>query len=191
TAAEMGRPMTILDHDYDTELPSAYEIEEDNSAASDDAQTSSPASPPPNVPVYTSFIQLIKLSEILGQVLQGLYSPRARSTGLGLANADSLANILDRSLTNWKVALPEELQYQPGRSNKLVMTTVIANIKRYFHPFSRYCNVGIMLLYRADVTTSPFRINDREGPAIKLSSTEHLHKRGQHYYQCHGGNGFT
>ncbi|RUS15701.1 hypothetical protein BC937DRAFT_92114 [Endogone sp. FLAS-F59071] len=115
TAAEMGRPMTILDYDYDTELPSAYEIQ-DGSLTADDVPSSSQTSF--GEPIYMAFIQLIKLSEILGQVLQGLYSPRARATGLGLTDADSLVNILDRSLTNWKLALPKELRYQPGKSKE-------------------------------------------------------------------------
>ncbi|RUS30413.1 fungal-specific transcription factor domain-containing protein [Jimgerdemannia flammicorona] len=67
--------------------------------------------------VYGTFIQLIKLSEILGRVLQGLYSPKAHSLSLGLGS-DSLVKLLDDSLTSWRLALPSELQYSPREGDR-------------------------------------------------------------------------
>ncbi|OAD08518.1 fungal-specific transcription factor, partial [Mucor lusitanicus CBS 277.49] len=61
--ARAGKPLTILDRDFDTELPVAHEVY-------DDANDATPAGPS----IYHSFIKLIKLSEILGRVLKALYA---------------------------------------------------------------------------------------------------------------------
>ncbi|CAO3649498.1 unnamed protein product [Mucor hiemalis] len=98
--ARAGKPLTILDRDFDTEMPSPFEItDHDNDTDSNQAY-----------PIYRSFIFLIKLSEILGRILKSLYAPKAK-----LANANAgiddptILTVLDRRLKAWKLSLEEPL----------------------------------------------------------------------------------
>lgn len=96
--ARAGKPLTILDRDFDTDMPSPFEIEDD--------QVSNPKGPP----IYRSFIALIKLSEILGRVLKSLYAPHAKisNTNAGIDDPTILA-IFEVRLQNWKNSLEEPL----------------------------------------------------------------------------------
>lgn len=102
--------MTILDHDFDVDMPSLYdEIDNSPSIGSSEENDIYPANNDPKVKqVYHAFIHVIKLTQILGQVLQGLHSPRARS--LGRRN-ESLICFLDGALVRWKLNLPPELEF--------------------------------------------------------------------------------
>jgi hypothetical protein len=97
--ARAGKPLTILDRDFDTDMPSPFEIEDD--------EVSSPSKGPP---IYRSFIALIKLSEILGRVLKALYAPNAKiaNTNAGLDDPTILA-VFEARLQNWKNSLEEPL----------------------------------------------------------------------------------
>ncbi|EPB84584.1 hypothetical protein HMPREF1544_08679 [Mucor circinelloides 1006PhL] len=95
--ARAGKPLTILDRDFDTELPVAHEVYDDNN-------NTTPAGPS----IYHSFIKLIKLSEILGRILKALYAPKSKhsNTNAGLDDPTILA-VFDRRLKNWKASLDE------------------------------------------------------------------------------------
>lgn len=97
--ARAGKPLTILDRDFDTDMPSPYEIE-------DDEASSSLKGPP----IYRSFIALIKLSEILGRVLKALYAPNAKiaNTNAGLDDP-TILTVFEVRLQNWKNSLEEPL----------------------------------------------------------------------------------
>ncbi|OZJ04608.1 hypothetical protein BZG36_02038 [Bifiguratus adelaidae] len=98
--AESGKPLFIMDFDFDVELPSPYEI--------DDEVCSSPFnSPGDKKPVHQVFIELIRVSEVLGHILQALYSPKARIMGM---LSESTLQTLHLRLTRWKMSLPPELQ---------------------------------------------------------------------------------
>lgn len=123
--ARAGKPLTILDRDFDTDMPSPYEITDESNA--DLNQT---------YPVYRSFIFLIKLSEILGRILKSLYAPKAK-----LANANAgiddptILNVLDRRLKAWKLTLEEPL-------NGLYLSEMEkANLQVYYY-------TTILLLHR-------------------------------------------
>jgi hypothetical protein len=96
--ARAGKPLTILDRDFDAEMPSPYEITDDSTDTNLGA------------PIYRSFIALIKLSEILGRVLKSLYAPNAKiaNTNAGLDDPTILA-VFERRLLNWKNSLEEPL----------------------------------------------------------------------------------
>jgi hypothetical protein len=51
---------------------------------------------------------MIKLTQILGQVLQNMHTPHARS--LGRRN-ESLVRFLDGALVRWKLNLPPDLEF--------------------------------------------------------------------------------
>ncbi|CAO0803071.1 unnamed protein product [Mucor circinelloides] len=96
--ARAGKPLTILDRDFDADMPSPYEITDDSTDTNLGA------------PIYRSFISLIKLSEILGRVLKALYAPNAKiaNTNAGLDDPTILA-VFERRLLNWKNSLDEPL----------------------------------------------------------------------------------
>jgi hypothetical protein len=122
-AAEFGRPLSINDSEFEVELPTPYELD-----YTPNISTSSHEFTPvlileaeeasrQKLPVYSSFLYLVTLSQILGQVLVGLHSSRARQQSRD--NSLDLVNILDRNLTNWKLSLPRELQVDLGNSNHI------------------------------------------------------------------------
>jgi hypothetical protein len=99
--ARAGKPLTILDRDFDTDMPSPYEISDDDNGSESSAQ---------GVPTYRSFILLIKLSVILGRVLKSLYAPNAKiaNSNAGLDDP-TILTVFDRRLKNWKSLLNEPL----------------------------------------------------------------------------------
>ncbi|KAG2235950.1 hypothetical protein INT48_004280 [Thamnidium elegans] len=92
--ARAGKPLTILDRDFDTDLPVPYEVYDDN-------LEQGPS-------IYHSFIHLIELSEILGRILKALYAPKSKhsNSNAGLDDPTILA-VFDRRLKNWKASLDQ------------------------------------------------------------------------------------
>ncbi|KAF7729782.1 hypothetical protein EC973_003861 [Apophysomyces ossiformis] len=89
-----GKPLTILDRDFDTSMPSLYEVSDNGKIR--------------NEPVYRSFNLMIKLSEILGRVIKALYAPKAKHAN-GTASLDdpTILIVLERRLQAWKALLDE------------------------------------------------------------------------------------
>jgi hypothetical protein len=59
-------------------------------------------------PKFKGFIHMIRLTQILGQVLQNLHTPRARAVG---RRNESLVRFLDGALVRWKLNLSPELEF--------------------------------------------------------------------------------
>ena len=59
--------------------------------------------------IYELFIQLIKLSEILGHILQALYTPRASRISRKYG-WDQIVTRLDYELTEWRFGFPAALE---------------------------------------------------------------------------------
>ncbi|CEP07470.1 hypothetical protein [Parasitella parasitica] len=95
--ARAGKPLTILDRDFDTELPVPHEVYDN----SNHTRATGPS-------IYHSFIKLIKLAEILGRVLKALYAPKSKhsNANAGLDDPTILA-VFDRRLKNWRASLDE------------------------------------------------------------------------------------
>ncbi|ORX45891.1 hypothetical protein DM01DRAFT_1386434 [Hesseltinella vesiculosa] len=88
--AAMGRPLAIADSDCDVELPNVDM---------------------PNEPgKYGMFVNLIKLSGILGEVLRRIYSPKAKSVGYQSALMEQTVLGLDRMLQEWYESVPAEFR---------------------------------------------------------------------------------
>ncbi|KAG0755464.1 hypothetical protein G6F62_008686 [Rhizopus arrhizus] len=98
--ARAGKPLTILDRDFDTDFPVPHEVYDDQR--------------PIGPSVYHSFIALIKLSEILGRILKALYAPNSKHSNSN-ANLDdpTILAVFDRRLKNWKT---QSLNETPGGS---------------------------------------------------------------------------
>jgi hypothetical protein len=60
-------------------------------------------------PLNESFLQLIKLSEILGFVIQNLYTPKAKKHSAKYGS-DSIVAYVNDALGKWRAALPPLLE---------------------------------------------------------------------------------
>ncbi|GAN07925.1 nitrogen assimilation transcription factor nit-4 [Mucor ambiguus] len=142
-AAELGRPISIIDNEFDAELPSPYELNYTSSAQTEETESTpilileAEEALRENKPVYSAFVYLVTLSQITGQVLVGLHSTRAKPNR---HNSLDLVNILDRNLNMWKSSLPRELQVD------------LSNPSQYFSTAAGVVNMAygcvLLLLYR-------------------------------------------
>ncbi|CAO3689252.1 unnamed protein product [Rhizopus stolonifer] len=97
SCAMHGRAPMIDERDYDAPYPS--EIDEDDRH---------------NTPtIMDNFHQLIKLCEILGDILCQMYMVKGRRHLSTLSSPDSVISKLDRALNNWMSKLPPSIQYRP------------------------------------------------------------------------------
>lgn len=121
SAASTGRPQTIFDEDCDETYPSeSADWEEVMDVPSKDSDQEGPRYPSldksvaqkaksEKIPIYQPFVQLVKLSEILGRLLQGLYTPLAKKHS-EKHGSDAVVTYLDNALSEWRSALPPALQ---------------------------------------------------------------------------------
>ncbi|OBZ89611.1 Nitrogen assimilation transcription factor nit-4 [Choanephora cucurbitarum] len=137
--ARAGKPLTILDRDFDTDMPMAHEVYDDGRAGPS---------------VYHSFISLIKLSEILGRILKALYAPKSKcsNTNAGLDDPTILA-VFDRRLKNWRATLDSTengvIWSQPQKVNLLLFYhTVMLLLHR---PFVEYSSTAIVVQGSVDM----------------------------------------
>ncbi|KAG1180606.1 hypothetical protein G6F70_000558 [Rhizopus microsporus] len=118
SAAATGKPQTILDDDCDESYPKDLASQEE---VMDDHDQTIPTFPSldkniakkvkgEGIPLYQPFVQIAKLSEILGKILQGLYTPLAKKQSQE-HGSDAIVTYLDRALSEWRAALPPSLQF--------------------------------------------------------------------------------
>ncbi|KAF9968043.1 hypothetical protein BGZ70_007055 [Mortierella alpina] len=119
----MGRPLGIDDIDCDVDYPSV--VEEDWADA--DGKAGSPDEDNEKHKEELSFalryfVENIKLAQIVGQILQRVYSATTRSHGPG--QVMSTVAELDTKLTKWLLDLPADLKYdhkvEPSKLNRWV-----------------------------------------------------------------------
>lgn len=84
----MGRPLAIADSDCDVDLPNLDAVGEPGK--------------------YTMFVNLVKLSGILGEVLRRIYSPKAKAMGYGTHIMEQTVWSLDKMLKEWFDHVPSE-----------------------------------------------------------------------------------
>ena len=123
-AAELGRPVAILDEEFDVELPSVYEIKSVYHSGTRESQLQSmklamiietETSLREQRPVYAAFLHMITLARTLGQVLISLYSPKLQyAARLNVY----LVETLNMQLTKWKMSIPPDLQCENNKPDK-------------------------------------------------------------------------
>ncbi|KAI8378563.1 fungal-specific transcription factor domain-containing protein [Blakeslea trispora] len=137
--ARAGKPLTILDRDFDTEMPMAHEVFDDGRVGPS---------------VYHSFISLIKLSEILGRILKALYAPKSKcsNTNAGLDDPTILA-VFDRRLKNWRASLDTtENGVNWSQSQKVNLLLFYHTIMLLLHrPFVEYSSTTIAIQGSVDM----------------------------------------
>ena len=99
-----------MDNDFDVELPSIYEVEPESNYKLDGYHFDDGCVPKllretnrdiqERRPVYTGFLQIISLTQMVGDVLISLYLP----TALQLPNT-GLINKLDNTIIKWQSGL--------------------------------------------------------------------------------------
>lgn len=116
SSAATGRPQTIFDEDCDEVYPKegaswdeVMDVTQDTVRFPSLDKTVAQKAKNENIPIYQPFVQLVKLSEILGKILQGLYTPRAK-THSSKHGSDAIVTYLDNALSEWRSALPPALQ---------------------------------------------------------------------------------
>ncbi|KAI8339411.1 fungal-specific transcription factor domain-containing protein [Chlamydoabsidia padenii] len=117
-SASLGRPISIRDEDTDVGYPDPAATWKEVMDEPDNENDTGPRFPsatckPPNaqdkVEIYQLFIQLVKLSEVLGRILQGLYTPKAQRL-CRKQGSDAIVTRLDHELTEWRFGFPKALQ---------------------------------------------------------------------------------
>ncbi|KAI8093360.1 fungal-specific transcription factor domain-containing protein [Halteromyces radiatus] len=97
SCAMHGRSPVLDERDYDTPYPQY--IDKDANGES--------------LQITERFHQLVKLCELLGDVLRDLYMVRGRKQLSMMTCPDSVVSNLDRGLNKWMARLPSTMQYKP------------------------------------------------------------------------------
>ncbi|EIE91275.1 hypothetical protein RO3G_15986 [Rhizopus delemar RA 99-880] len=107
-SAQLGRPMTINDDEFDVKLPSPYEL------GTNVPRTLAQTIPPlllqaytaleQKIPIYHGCSSFIGITKLLGQVLIALYSAKARQQ-----RSKELIYSLEHSLNLWKQSIVTEM----------------------------------------------------------------------------------
>lgn len=101
--------------EYPSTVVSWREVLDEPLGPDDDAyprfpsSTFRPASLDGSVELYQLFLQLVKLSEILGRILLGMYTPGARRCS-AVQGYDAIVTRLDYELTEWHQGFPISLK---------------------------------------------------------------------------------
>ncbi|KAI9469985.1 MAG: fungal-specific transcription factor domain-containing protein [Benjaminiella poitrasii] len=129
-SAGTGRPLTIFDEDCDELYPSEnVSLDEFMDTPVEKDKHFLPRFPSlgeylaakvtdNTIPMYQPFIQLLKLSEILGRILQGMYTPKAKANSAKYGN-DAIVAYLDGALSKWRASLPPLLGISTTGENDL------------------------------------------------------------------------
>ncbi|ORX54549.1 hypothetical protein DM01DRAFT_1362876 [Hesseltinella vesiculosa] len=155
TSASTGRPQTVFDEDCDEKYPSESASWEEVMDVDEDDDAPGPRFPSldkavaqkaknERIPLYQPFVQLVKLSGILGRVLQGLYTPRAKKYSAE-HGSDAIVSFLDKSLSEWRSALPPTLQLSGASARKLDTKGKTPLLSMSGLMYLSYCTLLILL----------------------------------------------
>ncbi|KAI7905436.1 fungal-specific transcription factor domain-containing protein [Cokeromyces recurvatus] len=157
SSAATGRPQTIFDEDCDEIYPneSADWEEVMDIALEENADVDEPRYPSLDnnvaqkaksgkIPIYQPFVQLAKLSKILGKLLQGLYTPVAKKYS-EKHGSDAIVTYLDNALSEWRSALPPALQISNINVRRLDSRGHIPLLSMSGLMYLSYCTLLILL----------------------------------------------
>ncbi|KAI8390152.1 fungal-specific transcription factor domain-containing protein [Blakeslea trispora] len=182
-SAGTGRPLTAFDEDCDEIYPSEnvnVDVIMDTVTEKDqhlprfpslDTKVADKISES-TVPLNSPFIQLLKLSKILGQILQGLYSPKARRHSEKYGS-DAIVSHLDKALSDWRSSLPPLLQICRVGGNMTLNKSHTPIISMTGMICLSYCTV-LILLYRPFIQKPDEQSSTEHSKKSKLSSESSL-----------------
>ncbi|KAI9265939.1 fungal-specific transcription factor domain-containing protein [Sporodiniella umbellata] len=178
SAASTGKPQTILDEDCDESYPNesasrdeVLDYHETKSYPSLDKHVAEKVRGEV-IPVYQPFVQLVKLSEILGKILQGLYTPLAKKHSEE-HGSDAVVAYLGKALLDWKLALPPSLQLPidtAQRSNhqgKEPLLSMSNMLHLSYHTL-------LILLHRPFIEKAEINVNEKSSLSICTDAAERI-----------------
>lgn len=127
--AVMGRPLAISDADCDIELPHV------NGGVNGTKD-------------YSVFINFIKLSGILGEVLRRIYSAKAKSQGYKSISTHHTVQSIHRMLNDWLLQVPDHQRITPEEARTIFKNKIMTNKVREAGPLMACYHVVVILLYR-------------------------------------------
>lgn len=128
-SAVMGRPLGIADTDCDIELP---HVNGGTNGTKD----------------YSLFINFVKLSGILGEVLRRIYSPKAKAQGYKNISAYHTVQSIYRMLNEWFNQLPDHQRITSEEARTLFTNKILTNKIREAGPLMLCYHAVVILLYR-------------------------------------------
>jgi hypothetical protein len=137
--AVMGRPLAIADADCDIDLPHV------NGGVNGTKD-------------YSLFINFIKLSGILGEVLRRIYSPKAKSLGYKDISAYHTVQSIYRTLNDWLEQLPDHQRITSDEAKTIYKNKIMTNKVREAGPLMTCYNVVIILLYRVFLVSDKMEV---------------------------------
>jgi hypothetical protein len=135
SSALTGRPLAIADTDCDIELPQVR-----RGGGSND---------------YSLFINFIKLSGILGEVLRRIYSPRAKSQGYNTVQSYHTVQSIYRMLNDWLKSIPDQQRISPEEARSTYGATILSTKMKEAGPLMTCYYVVVILLYRSFLVSDP------------------------------------
>ncbi|KAI9245020.1 fungal-specific transcription factor domain-containing protein, partial [Sporodiniella umbellata] len=125
-SAESGRPLSILDEEITEVYPSENADWDEVMDSMTNTDHHLPRFPSLNentaktfkkkpIPLYQPLVQMIKLSKILGVLLQNMYTPQAKKRSIE-HGSDSIVAYIDNALSSWRSGFPHLLEItQPDK----------------------------------------------------------------------------
>lgn len=157
--AAIGRSVALQDTDFDADYPIAVDDEywETGDRATDFAQP-----PDAGLPSVSAFINMLKLDHVIGAALKTIYavnkSPEQRADP---AAQREVVVELDSALNSWADAVPDDLRWDPSRSNQQLFQQSAALYAQYY-----YCQI---LIHRPFIPT-PRNPNTVGLPSLAICS---------------------
>ncbi|KAI8340137.1 fungal-specific transcription factor domain-containing protein [Chlamydoabsidia padenii] len=153
SCAVLGRPLAIVDSDCNVDLPEpSTESTSDEVDDKDDKED------------YTYFTAFIKLTGILGEIQQRIYSPKAKASLSG-ASTTATVNSLQRLLLEWYDQLPAEARSIKDDMTRLSSPSMTKEEKDVLLQSKQWQLVApLMITYHAVTILlhRPFIISDNE-----------------------------
>lgn len=148
-SAVMGRPLAIADTDCDIDLP---HVKGGVNGTKD----------------YSLFVNFVKLSGILGEVLRRIYSPKAKLQGYKNISAYHTVQSIHRILNDWLGQLPDHQLMTSEEAKTLYVNRIMTNKIREAGPLMTCYHVVVILLYRQ------FLVSDKKDVFPELYDEAHL-----------------
>ncbi|KAJ3514273.1 hypothetical protein NLJ89_g2467 [Agrocybe chaxingu] len=156
-----GRPLTILEEDFDADLP--IECDDEYWEHPDPQKR---FKQPPNKPsLMSAFLQQLKLMKIFSTCNRIIYPIHKLTTDLGLDDEHRKSNIvaeLDSSLNKWLRELPEHLRWDPKHPHERFFLQSARLHTMYYH---------IQIFIHRPFITSPTNPTSSSSLSLAICST--------------------
>ncbi|ORX79621.1 hypothetical protein K493DRAFT_243493 [Basidiobolus meristosporus CBS 931.73] len=156
-SACMGRPLSIDDRHCDTSFPQVDVVQTTRGTGADELLNSGMC--------MDAFVEVIKLHEIYGQIMNNIYAIRAHPTENPFKSESFLLE-LDSALHKWMVELPTALQYNPQHyfDGRKPASNYVAYLHILYHS-------ALILLHRPYIPKPNSRVCPSPYPSLQICIT--------------------